>query len=217
MEDLLAFRSDGSGETLRLLVVGTWRAEAAIRELAFDARLYSAAAALMGVKHVRLFRDQIFVKPAFSRGEIPWHQDYSDWVHTTPASHITCWIALDEATTESGCLHYIPGRMDSVVLPRLHRSDCMDSAYERLPQEMRDRFQPVPFPVPIGGSVFHHCLTVHASGGNSTSRPRRAIAISYMHPETRSQAEYPSVPSGPVFAVGDPLDGPFFPLLGAAA
>ncbi len=215
MRELMAFRSDGTGGTLRLMVVGAWRAEPAIRELALHPRVYGAAAALMGVDRVRLFRDQLFIKPALSSGPIPWHQDYSDWVHTTPPSHLTCWIALDDATLESGCLHYVRGRVDSVVLRRIDRSDGMESAYDRLPSEIRESFQPVPLPVPAGGSVFHHCLTVHASYGNRTPRPRRAIAITYMHPETRSRGAQPSVPGGPVFAEGEVLDGPLFPLLEA--
>jgi ectoine hydroxylase-related dioxygenase (phytanoyl-CoA dioxygenase family) len=217
MADLFAYRSDGEGQTLRVLVVGTWRAEPAIRDLAFDPRVYGAAAALMGIDRVRLFRDQLFFKPALSSGAIPWHQDYSDWVHTTPPSHITCWIALDDATLESGCLHYAPGRPGSIVLPRIHRADTMEAAFERLPREMRESFQPLALPVPAGGCVFHHCLTVHASYGNRTPRPRRAIAITYMHPETRSRGAHPSVPAGPIFAEGERLEGALFPLLGPKA
>jgi hypothetical protein len=215
LRDLFAYRRDGEDHTLRLLAVGTWRAEPAIRDLAFDPRIYGTVATLMGLDRVRLFRDQLFVKPPLSSGAIPWHQDYSDWVHTTPASHVTCWVALDDATIESGCLHFVPGRVESVTLPRINRNDDMQSAFARLPQPMRENFHPVPIPVPAGGCVFHHCLTVHASYGNRTERPRRAVAISYMHPGTSSVGFHPCVPGGPVIPEGQPLEGPLFPLLEA--
>jgi len=211
---LFAYRRDGADQTLRLLAVGTWRAEPVIRDLAFDPQVYGAIAALMRVERVRLFRDQLFVKPAHSSGAIPWHQDYSDWVHTMPAAHITCWVALDDATIENGCLHFVPGRVEA-TLPRIHRDDDMDSAFARLPQPMRENFQPVSIPVPAGGCLFHHCLTVHASFGNRTERPRRAIAISYMHPDTISKGCHPCVPGGQVIPEGERLEGPLFPLLEA--
>jgi ectoine hydroxylase-related dioxygenase (phytanoyl-CoA dioxygenase family) len=36
-----------------------------------------------------------------------------------------------------------------------------------------------------GGVSFHHCLTLHSSGGNSSTGPRRAISIHMMAEGTR--------------------------------
>ena len=36
------------------------------------------------------------------------HQD-STFLHTTPMKLMGCWIALEDATLENGCLWFIPG------------------------------------------------------------------------------------------------------------
>jgi len=40
--------------------------------------------------------------------------------------------------------------------------------------------------LPAGGIMFHHCQTLHHTRPNRTGRRRRAFAIHYMRPGTRS-------------------------------
>jgi hypothetical protein len=61
-----------------------------------------------GTKAVRFWHDQLFYKPAHHGGVVAWHQDYSYWRRTLPMQHLTCWVALDDVTTENGCLYYVP-------------------------------------------------------------------------------------------------------------
>ncbi|WP_291923276.1 phytanoyl-CoA dioxygenase family protein [Chitinophaga sp.] len=56
-----------------------------------------------------LFHDQLFCKPAKHDGVVAWHQEFSYWTFTKPMHHLNCWIGLDNATTENGCLYYVPG------------------------------------------------------------------------------------------------------------
>ena len=44
-----------------------------------------------------------------SETALAWHQDYTFWNHVGPADMGTCWIALDDATVDNGCMHVIPG------------------------------------------------------------------------------------------------------------
>ncbi len=53
--------------------------------------------------------DQLFCKAADRGGSVTWHQDYSYWTYTQPMAHASCFIALDDATIESGCVQYVPG------------------------------------------------------------------------------------------------------------
>ncbi len=217
MSKLLLFRRERAADPeSQVHVIGAWLAEDALRQLVFHPTIVELVCRLMGTDAVRLFRDQLFVKAPFSPGTVPWHQDYSDWMHTTPPEHITCWLALDDATPENGCLYYIPGTHTGPLLAKIKRGDDMGSAFERLPPAIRTNFAPVPMPVPAGGCVLHHCLTIHGSHGNQTPDQRRALAITYMHPETRcTSSERPVLPQGPLLAEGALLDGPLFPLLHA--
>jgi ectoine hydroxylase-related dioxygenase (phytanoyl-CoA dioxygenase family) len=76
---------------------------------------------------VRFWHDQIFYKPAHHGGVVAWHQDYSYWTRTTPMAHLSCWIGLDDATRENGCVHYIPGSHRWNLLPITGLADDMDS------------------------------------------------------------------------------------------
>ena len=47
--------------------------------------------------------------------EMPWHQDGHYWP-IRPLAAITVWIAIDDSTTENGCMRYVPGSHKSGVL-----------------------------------------------------------------------------------------------------
>lgn len=214
--ELLMIRRDRAGASAQVHVVGAWRAEPALRDLAFDPLIVRLVCGLLGTPSVRLFRDQLFVKAPRSGTTVPWHQDYSDWTHTAPARHVTCWVALDDATAANGCLSYVQGSHRGPLLPKITRADDLDTAFARLPTPMRASFAPRPVPVPAGACVLHHCLTVHGSTGNDTATTRRAVAIAYMHPDTRStSAERGPLPGVAPLPVGARLDGALFPELAA--
>lgn len=214
-DELLLYRRERPDDpNSQVHVIGAWLAEDALRELVTDPTIIKLVCGMLKTDAVRIFRDQLFIKAPLSEGTVPWHQDYSDWTHTAPVSHVTCWIALDEATPDNGCLRYLPGSQHTPLLPKIGRGDDMDAAFARLPEELRANFAPEPAPVPAGGCVFHHAMIVHGSYGNSENRPRRAFAVTYMHPETRSaSADRPIVPKGPVVPVGEIIDDRLFPVL----
>ncbi len=213
MSRVLAYRRRRDLAASQVHVLGAWRAEQALADLVSDATVVEWTRRLMRTRQVRLFRDQLFVKPAASDGIVPWHQDYSDWVHTTPPAHVTCWIALDDATIESGCLHYIPGSHMGTLLPKITAADDFRSAAMRLPAGMP---APVPVEVLAGHCVFHHCLTIHGSYENRTPGTRRALAVAYMHPETTSVVKRDVIPGSAIFDEGQRIEGPLFPLFGGA-
>ena len=66
---------------------------------------------------MRFWHDQLFCKPAQHGGVVAWHQDYSYWTRTKPMAHLTCWIGLDDATKDNGCLQYLPGSHRWSLLP----------------------------------------------------------------------------------------------------
>ena len=50
----------------------------------------------------------LFSKPAGTGLEVPWHQDGHYWP-MRPRATCTLWIALDDSTSENGCMRVIPG------------------------------------------------------------------------------------------------------------
>ena len=99
-----------------------------------------------------------------------WHQDYSYWTRTEPLAHLTCWMALDESTTENGCLYYVPGSHRWNLLPVTGLTGDMDEIRTVLTDEQKQQFHPVPVQLKPGECSFHHALTVHGSYENRSPR-----------------------------------------------
>lgn len=142
-----------------------------------------------------------------------WHQDYSYWTRTTPLAHLTCWIGLDDSTQENGCLHYVPGSHKWPDLPKPVLTGEMDAIRGSLPEELREKFQPVAIELKKGECAFHHARTMHGSGANDTARPRRATVINVFRDGVMSNADEPLLAGVPVIARGEKMGGRFFPLL----
>ena len=55
-------------------------------------------------------------------------------------AHLTCWIALDEAKTDNGCLHYIPGSHQWDLLPITGLAGDLQAIEEVLTPEQWEAF-----------------------------------------------------------------------------
>ncbi len=193
--------------------LGAWRIRPGFHDILWHPAFTVPAAQLLDGP-VRFWHDQLFCKPAQHGGVVAWHQDYSYWTRTTPMAHLTCWIALDDATRENGCLHYLPGSHRWPLLPITGLAGDMEAIREVLTPEQMDQFDhPVAIELKKGEATFHHPLMVHGSFANDTDRPRRATVINVFRDGTRSCSDQPPLKDIPVVPPGHKMDGPFFPLL----
>lgn len=129
-------------------------------------------------------------------------------------SHLTCWIGLDEATRDNGCLQYIPGSHKWDLLPITGLAGDMNAIEEVLTAEQWTQFQnPVAIELKVGEASFHHPLMVHGSRENSTDQPRRATVINAFREGVCSETDQPLLDGVPIVPPGEKLDGQFFPLL----
>ncbi len=196
--------------------LGAWQLEPALHDLPWSPALQMAAYQLLGGA-VRLFHDQLFVKPPEHGGVVAWHQDYSYWTWTEPMAHLSCWIPLDDASVENGCLQYIPGSHRWGLLPITGLTGDMNAASAALDDRQRKALEtPVAAEVPAGVGVFHHPLTLHGSTENLSTRPRRAIVINLVRDGVRSNAdilEDKETHNFPILPQGTTLSGQYYPLL----
>ena len=96
--------------------IGGWRVTPGFHDLIWSPAYRMATYQLLG-QSFRLFHDQLFCKPPLHGGVVAWHQDFSYWTFTKPMHHLTCWIGLDDANTENGCLYFLPGSHKWGLLP----------------------------------------------------------------------------------------------------
>ncbi len=192
--------------------LGAWRARPGFHDLIRHPAFVIPASQLLGGP-IRFWHDQLFCKPAFHGGVVAWHQDYSYWTRTTPLAHLTCWIGLDDADEQNGCLHYIPGSHRWPDLPITGLTSEMESIRSVLTPEQIEAFRPVAVPLKKGECTFHHARTIHGSYANLTERPRRATVINVFRDGVCSNSNEAPLAGVPVIARGEKMEGRFFPLL----
>ncbi|XP_065843858.1 ectoine dioxygenase-like [Oscarella lobularis] len=131
------------------------------------------AKALLGDDVIHDF-DMLISKAAYTDTPTPWHQDESYWPDMPDKRAVSCWVALDDATLDNGCMWFVPGSY--VKSLREHRRgaegahilecDCSEE-------------EGVAVPLPAGSCTFHHGRTLHYSRGNTTGHVRRAFIVNF--------------------------------------
>lgn len=128
-------------------------------------------------------------------------------------------LALNDATAESGCLHVVDGSHTWGLVGELQifagtlQEDLVDS----LPEGQRESVERkrIPLEVRAADVTIHHCLTLHGSGTNRSSRPRKTIVAHLFSGDCRLVADRLPAAHRHHFSTDDDghLIGPAFPQL----
>ena len=179
------WKPDGDPLQVRKTDQSHW-ANNALRALATDETIGAMAARLMNTREVRLWHDQLLYKPGHGNckvsdaGNVGWHQDFNYWQCTVP-DLVTAWVAFDDVPVKKGCMRFVRG---SNRWGLLNFSDFFNTNLaemeRRIRQQVGSEFEFVPAEMQAGQVSFHHCMTIHGSGPNSTAQPRRSMAIHLM-------------------------------------
>lgn len=150
------------------------RYDAAFDAIVRDPRVVDIIEDLMG-PNIKLYYDQIFAKPPYAPAN-RYHQDSVFWRFFASNFQITCQILLDDATLENGCIRVIPGS---------HNFGLID--WDHLPHVLTEDLleQEVAVSLEAGDATFHHSLTLHCSGPNTTPTRRRGWSLHYVSADTR--------------------------------
>lgn len=117
--------------------------------------------------------DMLINKAPNTNTKTPWHQDAAYWINLPDKRAISCWIAIDEALEENGCMWFIPRNKDQVIV--MHQALPNKGA---LFCKVNDT-NAVCVPLKPGGCTFHDGFTFHFSKGNATSNHRRALILNF--------------------------------------
>ncbi|AHM61143.1 Phytanoyl-CoA dioxygenase [Flammeovirgaceae bacterium 311] len=209
------FHSNESTDSNAVLfhALGAWRISEGFHDILWNPAFVMAASQLLEGKPVRFWHDQLFCKPAYHGGVVAWHQDYSYWTRTIPMQHLTCWVGLDDATRENGCLYYVPKSHNWGLLEKPELAGDMDGLMHYLSDEQKPEFKPVPVELNKGHATFHHPLMVHGSYENKSSRSRRAFVLNVFADGTVSNSDEVILSGVPAIKTGNKMEGQFFPLL----
>ncbi len=166
---------EGAGEEM-LQIMQMCERSLTFRRLLYHAPILDIAEDLIG-PNIQLFHDQALFKPAYHGGPIHPHQDNAYW-RCLPANLVSCWLTLDDVDVSNGAMHLMPGSHLQAI--GHDRGDVLLNAgdFDKDAAHIVD--------LPAGGALFHHCQTLHFTPPNHTDRQRRAFAIHFMTPGTRS-------------------------------
>lgn len=208
------FHSNESTDPTKVLfhALGAWRVTPGFHDVLWNPAFVMAASQLLGGS-VRFWHDQLFCKPARHGGVVAWHQDYSYWTRTRPMEHLTCWVGLDDADVQNGCLYYVPGSHNWGLLDKPDLAGDMDGLNKYLTEQQKKEFKPIPIEMKKGYGTFHHPLLVHGSYENKTERQRRAFVVNVFKDGVKSYADEPLLMGVDTIPKDKPMGGKFFPLL----
>lgn len=193
--------------------LGHWRLTPGFHDILWNPAFVMAASQLLGDASVRFWHDQLFCKPAKHGGVVAWHQDYSYWTRTSPMAHLTCWVGLDDASKENGCLYYVPKSHNWGLLEKPVLTGEMDELMNILTVEQKKEFKPVPIEMKKGYGTFHHPLLVHGSYENFSDRPRRAFVLNTFADGVKSNTDNEILTGVPVIGKDKKMEGKFFPVI----
>jgi len=148
----------------------------------------AAAVESLGYKDPVILQSMYIFKPPRIGGEVYCHQD-STFLYTEPESCIGFWFALEDATTDNGCMHFIPGAHKG-PLKELHYRDVDGKmAFKTLDDSPWLDNATVPAEAKAGTLVIFDGRAPHLSGPNRSDKSRHAYTLHVIDKKSHYPAE----------------------------
>ena len=134
------------------------------------------AAKDIGFDDPAIIQSMMIFKPPRIGGEVYCHQD-STFIYTEPESCVGFWFALEDATVENGCMHFIPGGHRQGLKERHRRGADGKLMFETLDDTPFPEGTEVPAEARAGTLVIFDGRAPHLSGPNRSARSRHAYTL----------------------------------------
>jgi len=160
--------------------LGMVREDDVFADLVHDENVVDVVQQLQG-PNCSLLRSAAMLKPPRVGSEKKYHQDAAYYpIH--PMDHVTVWMALDQSTTDNGCMQVVPGAHTDGLLGHEaieYDTDITIAEGDYGPEDA------VALPMEPGDVLFQHCLLPHYTAPNETDDWRRAFIAAYMRNRSR--------------------------------
>ena len=171
-------RDSGGGETrlaLRNDLDDTVPYTAVVR----SQRIVQAMQILLG-DEVYHYHHKMMIKQPRIGGAWDWHQDYGYWYNfgCLFPDMGSCMVAVDQATTENGCLQVLKGSHKLGRVDHVRIGEQVGADPERV-KAARQRFELVAVELEPGDGLFFHGNLLHCSDQNHSEHPRWSLINCY--------------------------------------
>ena len=120
---------------------------------------------------------EFFAKPALIGLPSPAHQDNFYW-GVIGANALTVWVALDNSSKNSGCVHYYDGSHKYDILK--HKPSFSKGSSQKVSNVNFLKKFKISYPkLQPGDALIHHSLVVHGSSKNTSKNNRRGWTIQF--------------------------------------
>ncbi|MFD0716883.1 phytanoyl-CoA dioxygenase family protein [Paenibacillus sp. GCM10027626] len=155
--------------------------------LVSDDRLLDIAEQFIG-PDIALFASHYICKPPFEGKPVLWHQDGAFWP-LEPMKVVTLWLAVDDSTTENGCLRVIPGTHKMDLQGMNKRDDIANVLEYEVDPAYVDESKAVDVVLQAGGVSIHHPNIIHGSKANYSPNRRCGLTIRYIPTTTKIKSD----------------------------
>ncbi len=154
------------------------------KKLARHEKILNVVRSLIG-NDLKVYVDQTLCKPPKIGSAKPPHQDSAYWTHIDPPNLVICWIALNDATENNGCMRFIAGSHKLGVVEHKHLEDF------RVEDNQISYEKEVAVPLKAGDCSFHHSLAMHRTDANISPNRRIGLTLAYMNSRSKYIGEGP--------------------------
>lgn len=187
-EDAAAFRrqvetSEAAGELKGLGQTKFYLRFPWVHKMATQPKLLDAVEDLIG-PNIMLYHNTVWFKDGGDGGYVSWHQDNTYFGHD-PCEVLTAWFAITPATTENGCMQFLPGtqKLGQLELkePDIHSGNMLSSG--QTVDFDPTSVDPVPIELQPGECSLHHAFLIHGSLPNNAPDRRMGMTFIYHSPQ----------------------------------
>jgi ectoine hydroxylase-related dioxygenase (phytanoyl-CoA dioxygenase family) len=188
---------------------GIWRDCEPFARFLFHSPVGEAAATFMRSSAARLYEDLLLYKEAGANGEAGWHRDAPHWP-LSGGQMSSVWFALEPVTLDTGAMRFVAGS-------HLDNDELVSAGSIGVSESEFGRRRIVTFEARPGDVVVFHPRALHTAYGSAPDRPRRTFTLRFMGDDVKWR------PRRSMFHAwmrecglqkGDPLDHPWFPVVG---
>jgi len=142
----------------------------------------------VGYKDPVLIQSMYIFKPPRIGGEVYCHQD-STFLYTEPESCLGFWFALEDATEDNGCMHFIPGGHKGPLKELHFRGSDGNMTFKTLDDTPWPENATAAAEVNAGSLVIFDGRAPHMSGANLSDKSRHAYTLHVIERASRYPAE----------------------------
>lgn len=127
----------------------------------------------------------VWIKEPHTDAYISWHRD-GTYFGLEPHEHVTAWVALSEASEESGCVMVLPGSHTLGGLPHTVEKQAGNMLTSGQSIDVSGiEAEPVLMALQPGQMSLHHTDLLHSSRPNGSDDRRIGLGISYIPTRVR--------------------------------